>query len=354
MAFLSRVISRSTLIRLFNWEYWSFGAVYACIYPVWLLLSLRARSFFFFSAANPSIRNGGFLGESKKDIHAIMPKDMYPPTIHFSVDESPDSVLVKIKAHDLNYPLVGKPDMGGRGRGVKVLRSDEDVRKYVQHCNVDYHLQQFVDLPSEAGIFYHRYPGASRGAITGIVRKEFLTVTGNGKLSLRELIKLNDRSYLQLQNLEEMYGKRLDEVLPNEMKMVLVPYGNHARGALFVDDSHLADEQLTDIIDKVCRQIPQFHFGRLDIRFNTWEELKAGKNFCVIEVNGAGSEPTHMYDPKHSIFFAWREIVRHWNILCRVSRMNHRLGHKYLTWKEAREMYRTDKKNSELIERMPL
>ena len=41
-------------------------------------------------------------------------------------------------------------------------------------------------------------------------------------------------------------------------------------------------------------------------------------------MNGAGSEPTHMYDPKHSIFFAWKEIIRHWNILYRISVLNHK------------------------------
>ncbi len=95
------------------------------------------------------------------------------------------------------------------------------------------------------------------------------------------------------------------------------------RGAKFIDSTHLIDEKITAAIDNVCSQIPDFHFGRLDVRYNTWEELKEGKNFSIIELNGAGSEPTHIYDPQHSIFFAWKEIIRHWIILNRISRMNH-------------------------------
>jgi hypothetical protein len=69
---LQRLLRRPFFIRLFHWEYWSFGAVYGWIYPVWVFLALRARSFFFFAASNPKIQNGGFLCESKKDIHKIM------------------------------------------------------------------------------------------------------------------------------------------------------------------------------------------------------------------------------------------------------------------------------------------
>jgi hypothetical protein len=32
------------------------------------------------------------------------------------------------------------------------------------------------------------------------------------------------------------------------------------------------------------------------------------KNFFVVELNGAASEPTHIYDPKHSLFFRMEGI----------------------------------------------
>ncbi len=69
-------------IRLLHWEYWSFNVVYIPIYPIFIFLCLRARSFFFFAAANPNIKNGGFLGESKKDIYALVPAG-YAAQNHF-------------------------------------------------------------------------------------------------------------------------------------------------------------------------------------------------------------------------------------------------------------------------------
>lgn len=340
------------LIRLFNWEYWSFGMVYTWIYPVWIFLCIRARSFFFFAAANPSIRNGGFLNESKKEIHDLIPPDICPPTVFFSLPANADFVVQQLKENNLYFPMIGKPDVGGRGRGVKALRDEAEVRTYVQNAFLDFHIQEFVPYKKEVGIFYYRYPDQERGCISGIVRKEFLSVIGDGKRSIRELLNDDPRAVLQLKALEAAYGNGLDVILQPGDEKIVVPYGNHARGAKFLDDSHLIDEELTSMIDNVCRRIPDFYFGRLDIRYQSWEELKQGKNYSIIEVNGAGSEPTHIYDPNHSIFFAWKEIIRHWKILWRISRMNHKRGYKYLTIKEGIAMFKEDKMHSEKLAAM--
>jgi len=353
MSWLQRLLHRPFFIRLFHWEYWSFNTVYVPIYIFWIALCVRARSFFFFAAANPGIKNGGFLNESKKDIAAIIPISLQPRTAFFSMPANPDIVLMELNRHRLQFPLIGKPDIGGRGRGIKALSDEADVREYVQHSFVDFHIQEFVPYKKEVGIFYYRYPGAEHGQLSGIVRKEFLQVIGDGLSTVKELIRKDKRAILQLKGLEINNPSLLLVVLEKGDARVIVPYGNHARGAKFLDDSQLIDEQLTASMDAVCKKIPEFYFGRLDIRFNDWEELKRGENFSIIEVNGAGSEPTHIYDPRHSIFFAWKEIIRHWIILWRISRRNHHLGVKYLTMKEGITMFREDKLNSQKLAAMP-
>lgn len=350
---IQRILHRPFFIKLFNWEYWSFGVVYTLLYPIWIFLCLRSRSFFFFSASNPAIENGGFLNESKKDIYSIMPADLSPKTVFFSLPSNADIVIEQLKSQGLRFPLIGKPDIGGRGRGIKALKDESDVRTYVHNTFLDFHIQEFVAYKNEVGIFYYRYPDQANGAISGIVAKEFLSVTGNGKTSIKELLMGEKRAILQMDSLETMYGDALNTVLPDGEKKTLVPYGNHARGARFLDVSHLIDEELTSAIDAICKQVKDFYFGRLDIRYNTWEELKQGKNFSVIEVNGAGSEPTHIYDPKHSLFFAWKEIVRHWIILWRISRMNHKNGQPYLRFRDGVRMFREDRLNSKKLAAMP-
>lgn len=343
---------RPFFIRLLHWEYWTFHSIYLPIYPVWFFLSLRARSFFFFAAANPRIRNGGFLSESKKDIAPLIPSHLHPKTAFFSIPANPDLVLSELGRSGLQFPLIGKPDIGGRGRGVKALRDEGDLRDYVRNVYVDFHVQEFVHFKQEVGIFYYRYPNELQGRLSGIVRKEFLQVEGDGILSIRNLIRKDRRAILQEKTLEESFGTILDSVLaPGEIK-VLIPYGNHARGAKFLDGSRLIDETLTHTLDQICQQIPEFYFGRLDIRFSDWDQLREGKQFCIIEVNGAGAEPTHIYDPRHSLFFAWKEIIRHWIILWKISRQNHRRGVPYLTLREGIRMFREDKKNSQRLAAM--
>ncbi len=319
---LTRILHRPFFIKLFNWEYWPFHIVYAPVYIYWVWLGLRSRSFFFFNTSNPSIKNGGFLLESKKDIYDLMPQQYYPATLFFKAGTNTDMVAKEVATQAYSFPLIGKPDIGGRGRGVKKLENMEEVIVYAEGSKVDYLLQEYVLYENEAGIFYYRYPNEKNGHISGIVHKEFLTVEGDGHSSIEDLLKKEKRFILQLATLQMTNKGELQVVLAAGEKYLLVPYGNHARGAKFLDASDMIDKELTESMDKVSKQINGFYFGRLDIKYKSWEDLRQGKNFSIIELNGAGSEPTHIYDPKHSIFFAWKEIIRHLNILSKISRIS--------------------------------
>lgn len=326
--------------------------IYGWILPYWFYLCLKARSFFFFAASNPTIENGGFADESKEDIYPMIPSCLTPLSFFFKLPISADEVIETVLKNGLSFPLVAKPNKGGKGKGVKIIRDEPALRSYIDNAIMDFHVQEFVPFNKEVGIFYYRYPGEDTGKISGIVRKEFLKVTGDGKSSIGQLVNKNKRAILQLQSIKKMHGNELMRVLAAGEDFVLVPYGNHARGAMFIDDTHLADPQMEKIIDETCKKISGFYFGRLDIRYNDWEEFRQGKNFSIIEVNGAGSEPTHIYDPAHSIFFAWKELTRHWNIMYKISRINHANGHPYLNWKQGTKMFRQDKINVRMLDAM--
>jgi len=341
-------------IRLFNWEYWPFNAVYGWVMPFWFILCLRSRSFFFFNASNPKIENGGLLNESKKDIHAILPEGLFPQSLHFSTPAVPHVVFQEMVSRGLQFPVMGKPDVGGRGRGIKKLSSREDLEFYIKYATLDFHLQEFVPYENEVGIFYYRFPGESGGHISGIVRKEFLKVIGDGTSTIKQLLSSDKRGLIYLNSQSTNTTEELNQVLENGVISIVSPFGNHARGSLFLDDSHLIDQALTKQMDRIANQIPEFYFGRLDIRFRDWESLKNGEDFILIEVNGAGSEPTHMYDPRHSIFFAWKEIVRHWYIMNKISRMNNKRGVPYLSFSAGREVFRKDREISAKLDRMPV
>ena len=285
--------------------------------------------------------------ESKKGIYDLIPLEYYPTTLYFGSSTSPQNIIAWIRHRKLKYPLVGKPDIGMKGMMVKKLENEDDVVSYATNSKVDFLVQEFVPYQNEVGIFYYRYPNEEKGHISGIVKKEFLSVKGDGFSTVEQLILKNKRAVLQLPTLRKVEKDKMNIVLKNDEDLILVPYGNHVRGAKFLDDSRNIDDELTTTIDSICKRVNGFYFGRLDIRYNSWKELKQGKNFSIIELNGSGSEPTHIYDPKHSIFWAWKEIIKHWKILYRISRLNHQLQKKpYMTTRMGLDMF---KQNSEYI-----
>ncbi len=335
--------AKNTLHKILHWEYWNVNVVYFPIYFYWIYLSLKAKSLGFFNASNPRIINGGFALESKKEIYDLIPKQYYPETLFFKADESWETILKQLAASNIKFPFIIKPDMGLQGLRVEKMHNENELKLYLKKVNYDFLIQEFAKFPLEIGLFYYRMPNEEKGKITGIVYKDFLIVKGNGINTVEELILQNPRFAIQFETLKKRFGIQLTKVLGKGEILNLVPFGNHVRGSKFTDVSFWINDKLIETFNDICLQIPDFYFGRLDIMFKSREDLEKGKNFSIIELNGAGSEPTHMYDPKHSIFFAWKEIVRHYDILYKICTYNHQKGHSYLSIKQSRQLI-TDNK----------
>lgn len=326
--------------KLRNWEYWSFYIVYIPVFILYIYQAIRLKSLFFFNACNPSIKNGGMFSESKKEIYDLIPQKYYPKTILIDENLDADSLNLLLKKSNFSFPLIAKPDIGLRGSAVKKLQNFDELIEYNRKANFKYLIQDLIPYENEIGIFYIRFPNENNGKITGIVKKEFIIIEGNGTSTIKQLIKANPRYELQIDKIQIEFGKRFDEVLKKGKKLNLMPYGNHIRGAKFLDNSYLITNQLTQTIDAICKEIPNFYFGRLDIMFHSFEDLENGKNFNIVEINGAASEPTHIYDPKHSLFFAWKELSKHFIAMCKVSKQNKQNRFSFLTFNEGIEQYK--------------
>lgn len=335
--------------KLTHWEYWNFKILYIPIYFQWTFYAIKSKSIFFFNSCNPSMKNGGFICESKKQIYNIIPQKYYPKTELINENSSIETILQTIEKAAIKFPFIAKPDVGLRGSAVKKIKTIADLESYNSKANFDYLVQDLIPFENEIGVFYVRFPDQEKGTITGIVAKEFLIVQGDGKATIQELIQKNPRYELQLILLQKEYGNQLSEILKSGEKRNLVPFGNHARGAKFIDASHLISEQLTKIINEICTTIPEFYFGRFDIMYNNWHELEQGKNYAIVELNGAASEPTHIYDPKHSIFFAWKELARHVSYMFKISSYNQKRGFKYLSYSDGMKQYKLHLEQSNKI-----
>lgn len=286
------------------------------------------------------MRNGGFMMDSKKEIYDLIPAKYYPNTVFIQETISSEELKIIFKNANFSFPIIVKPDMGLRGSAVKKITNFEQLITYNTQANFDYLLQDVIPFSNEVGIFYVRFPNEKKGRITGIVGKEFLEVIGDGKSTIEQLVKMNPRFELQLASLQKEYGDKMKTILSQNEKLNLVPLGNHCRGSKFLDFSNLISDKLINVIDEICIQIPEFYFGRMDIMYNSWEELERGENFQLIELNGAASEPTHIYDPKHSIFFAWKELARHITYMYKISVINNKRGFAFLSHKEGMLQYR--------------
>jgi len=339
MTFLSGFLRSNALIRIRSWEYWPFGIVHAPLFPYWLWLSFKARSLTFFSASNPGMLMGGMFGESKYDVMSSVPNEIKPKTILVPFPNSTTGVLEQLDLHHLKFPLIFKPDLGERGWRVKKISGAEDVDEYLKKINMPFLAQEFVSLPLEFGVFYVRYPGESNGRVTSIVGKEMLSVTGDGVQTLRQLILGNDRAKLQWEVLQSSFEARLDMVISHGERVELVSIGNHCLGTTFLNANHLITARLSRSFDLISKSIAGFYFGRFDIRTASLADLEDGR-VMVMELNGCGAEPGHIYQPGFPLTEAIRVLFRHWSDIYRVSAENHRLGTPYISFREARSIYK--------------
>jgi hypothetical protein len=336
---LKKLLHSNFFIRLTHWEYWPFGIVQFPFFIYWLWLSLRARSLFFFSASNPGIVMGGMLGESKYDVLKLIPDQYKPKTKRVEYPTNKDRVLDIMRHHHFQFPVIFKPDLGERGFMVKRIFNEKDVEVYLEKLKANFLIQELIDLPVECGVFYTRFPNEINGEVTSLVLKEMLTVKGNGIAMLQELIFEKPRAKLQWEILKEIHVEKLTTIIPIGKIVELNQIGNHCLGTKFLNGEHLINKKLSQTFDLISKQIDGFYFGRYDLRCASVEDLYQGK-VKIMELNGCGAEPAHIYHPGFSLWRALRILSVHWKNMFTISVQNHKRGVQYLSMKEGKSIYR--------------
>jgi hypothetical protein len=324
--------------KIFKWEFWPFSVLYFPIFFYWGWLVLRTRSLFFFTSANPGIEFGGMLGESKKSIYDKIPAKYIPLTAKLSPETTWDKLESELKTMGLNLPIILKPDIGERGWMVELIKTKEDAQKYLNTIKVDFLVQEFIPYEVELGVFYYRYPNRVRGTVSSIVMKEMLNVIGDGHSSVRQLMKNNVRAAMQEESLSQKNRSLLDSIPNHGENVELVSIGNHCRGTTFLNGNHLINEKVVHLFNEIGSQIEGFYFGRYDLRCHTIEDLYEGTNFKILELNGAGAEPAHIYHPGYSLKQAYKDIIHHLKVLADISMINRKTGIRYMSFMEGMKM----------------
>ena len=339
MKFFQKILHHRFVIKLSNWEYWPFGIIQIPLFGYWMWYAVKERSLIYFSASNPSILTGGMMGESKYEVLSLVPSELKPITCLSKLPSTRDEVLELMRVNNLSFPVIFKPDLGERGWMVKRINDVQDIDHYLKEIKIDFIVQELVDLPFEFGVFYVRFPSEANGFVNSITMKEFLYIEGDGDKTMRQLILDKDRAKLQWEILSKVYESKLDEVLEKGKRMELVSIGNHCLGTKFLDGNYLITEKLSASFDHISKQVEGFYFGRYDLRCASLEDLENGK-IKIMELNGCGAEPAHIYHPGASLRQAISVLITHWQNMYRVSTENHARGVPYLPLKEGRAIYK--------------
>lgn len=318
--------------RLKRWEFWPAWIFYPPVVLYYVRLAIKHRGLTLPTAANPGIFSGGIVGESKiallKTLMATSPEFTAEAELIMgeSVQQRLESLREICRRRNIDYPVILKPDVGQRGAGVKLIQTELQAAAYFERTHAPLIVQRYALGPHEAGVFYYRFPGQPRGRIFAITEKIFPMLIGDGRSTVSELVHAEPRArFMATRYLRRLAGRR-DEILAAGQTLRLVEAGNHAQGCIFRDGDRFSTPALAERIDGISRKIPGFFIGRYDLRFANEDELRSGNNFQIVELNGAASEATNIYDSKNSIFEAYRTLFRQWDLVFAIGAANRRRG----------------------------
>ena len=304
----------------------------------WAWLSLIHRSITLPSCANPALTAGGLVGEGKMEYLALMGELACAATANTtSVDVAGQGSLAEVEAamarQGLGYPLVVKPDLGWCGFGVRRIDGREALARYVAGYPSGERLvlQEWLGAAGEAGLFYLRRPGAPSGELIGVLLRQFPRVVGDGVHTVAQLMA-TDRRASRLGRDGASEPSCDVRRIPVRGELVRIASVSSTRvGGGYEDGTPHITAELQRAVDEIARDMGDFHAGRFDVKYQDLAALQAGR-FRIIEVNGAGSEAVHAWDPRFSLRQAYGIVFAKQRRLFEIGSEMRRRGHRPVGW----------------------
>lgn len=317
-------------------EFWPTWIMYLPVVVLWLILAIRYRSLTLPLIANPQITLSGMVGCSKAEIlsqaQGTCATTILPWFLATKTEASPEQqahlIIETARAKGFSLPFVCKPDTGCRGAGVKLIRDEQSLAQIIgcYPLAAGMIIQQLASHDAEVGIFYVREPGQDFGKIASLTFKERPVVVGDGISTLNELVARDSRA----SRVPHLYKKRnqghWDKTIPEGQIHSLLFSASHCRGAVFRDGRVHITPALTAAVDQLMRGLPDFHYGRLDVKYADLNRLEAGESLEVVEINGASSEAIHIWDKDTRFVDAIRTLLWQYRTLFRIGHAIRRRG----------------------------
>ncbi len=340
-------------IKLTHWEYWPMNVTYIPVMFYYFFLALKSRSFGFFAAVNPGIEYGGMRGERKFRLLDKLPDRYLPKTIYIPIGTSKENMLEQFDANQLEFPVIGKPDIGERGYCVKKIDNIQQLHAYHEAMyELDYMLQSYIPYEEEYAILHYRMPHEKTGHIISVCKKGFLRVVGDGKKSVHELIMDYPRAILQLERLRIKLKDKMNFVPAIGEVFSLGLIGNHSLGTEFINHNHEIDDALHRVFDEIEQSLDGIYLARYDLRCKSMEDMKAGKEIFIVEINGTGAEAAHIYDTRMNFSGRYKAMLGLWRIMYRIAKINHKDGHDYMSIKDLRNWQKAMNQHYPKIDRV--
>lgn len=297
-----------------------------------LWLSMKYGSISLPSAANPIITTGGMVGDRKLEYFSTMGEIARKATADFIPIVAPgniQNVLTAMKDAGLAFPVVVKPDLGWCGYGVRLLKNEEQLQKYLDLFPVSETLilQRYISDEGEAGLFYARGPTEKTGKTISLLLRQFPYVIGDGHNTVGMLMKADLRLKRLINDSFHECSFDADYVPSAGEKVRLALIGSTRVGGLYIDGSKNITPALSHRLDMIAQDMNTFHVGRFDVRYSSIAALEAGE-FTIMEVNGAGSEAVHAWDPKYTIREAFSIVFAKQRLLFGLGDACRSAGHK--------------------------
>lgn len=335
-------------------EFWPTWLMYLPVGIQWILLSIRYQSFTLPLIANPKIPLSGMVGIPKSSLlnqathelkECILPWFTVERTKE-TIEEQWPEIEHHLDSMGLSFPCVCKPDIGCRGAGVKLAKNKRALLQAFNRypTGSKMMIQKLADFEPEAGIFFTRRPGNSTGTITSMALKYMPYVTGDGHSTLAELIHKDTRAGALSHLYQRRHAEQWHDIVPAGQPFRLVFSASHSKGAIFKDARQLISPPLSKAINALMLQLPDFHYGRLDVKFKSIEDLQLGKHIQIIEINTASSESLHIWDSNTGFRAAVGSLLSQYKTLFEIGAINRSKGYQPPSFKLLLQHWRLEQK----------
>ena len=336
-------------------EFWPTWLMYFPVVFLWLFYAVRYRSVTAPLLANPTIALGGMVGGSKHELMSQAKgrcRQAILPWVYVQVSSEPTlqqaaECIRRAKEQNIHLPFVCKPDTGCRGAGVKLVVTESALAEVIAKYPLEagFVCQQLATHEPEVGIFYVRHPEDEQGDIVSLTFKHTPSVVGDGKRTLEELVKQDARASGLLSLYRSKNKAAWSAVVPEGHRHRLLFSASHCRGAVFTDAREHITAELTRAINEIMADLPEFYYGRMDVKYSSLAALKGGLDLEIVEINGASSESIHIWDKDAKFWDAIKTLLWQYRTLFQLGLYQVRKGRKapgvkalYKAWRYEREL----------------